>query len=44
MNDPDPLANEQTWPSEQELLDADVLTKQMRRKKVPAGEGGVPGP
>eukprot|EP00798_Chlamydomonas_sp_ICE-L_P012458 gene12456-15663_t len=37
MNDPDPEEGEQTWPSKQELIDAEVLAKQMRKKKVPAG-------
>lgn len=39
-NQPEPGDEEQTWPSEQELLDVEKLVKgKARRRKLPAGEG-----
>lgn len=38
-NQPEPGDEEQTWPSEQELLDVEKLVKgKARRRKLPAGE------
>lgn len=39
VNDTDPLDEEQTWPSEQELLDVKKLNKgRIRRRNLPAGD------
>lgn len=37
-NVPDETTAEQTWPSEQELMDAEVFEMQTKRRKVPRGE------
>ncbi len=36
-NEPDGMDGEQTWPTEQELMDAEMFAQQQRRKRVPKG-------
>jgi pre-rRNA-processing protein TSR1 len=36
-NNPEPGEGEQTWPTDQELMDAEVFAKQQQRKRVPKG-------